>query len=83
MCCQCCQLDCLSLVTIHRGDSKPVPLKSFSRINSVVVLADELLCEAEKLLTQRIHPMTIIDGFRKSTAIVRAALEVSAIDNSV
>ena len=51
--------------------------------NSVVVLAGELLREAEKLVNQRIHPMTIIDGFRKATAIGRAALEASAADNSV
>ena len=53
------------------------------RSNSVVVLAGELLREAEKLVNQRIHPMTIIDGFRKAAAIGRAALEASAIDNSV
>lgn len=54
-----------------------------ARVNSVVVLSGELLREAEKLVKQRIHPMTIIDGFRKAAAIGRAALEASAIDNSV
>ena len=29
---------------------------------SVVVLAGELLREAEKLVSQKIHPMTIISG---------------------
>ena len=58
-------------------------LKCLARVNSVVVLSGELLREAEKLVNQRIHPMTIIDGFRKAAAIGRAALEASAIDNSV
>ena len=31
---------------------------------SVVVLAGELLREAEQLVNQKIHPMTIIAGFR-------------------
>ena len=31
---------------------------------SVVVLAGELLREAEQLVAQKIHPMTIIAGFR-------------------
>ena len=50
---------------------------------SVVVLAGELLREAEKLVNQRIHPMTIIDGFRKAAVIARKALEASAVDHSV
>lgn len=32
---------------------------------SVVVLAGELLREAEKLVNQKIHPMTIISGAHK------------------
>ena len=35
---------------------------------SVVVLAGELLREAEKLVSQKIHPMTIISG-RSSSLI--------------
>jgi T-complex protein 1 subunit beta len=31
---------------------------------SVVVLAGELLREAEKLISQKIHPMTIISGIQ-------------------
>ena len=34
---------------------------------SVVVLAGELLREAEKLVNQKIHPMTIIAGAHAST----------------
>lgn len=43
---------------------------------SVVVLASELLKEAEKLITiSRIHPQTVIAGYRKATDICRNALE--------
>lgn len=35
---------------------------------SVVVLAGELLREAEKLVATKIHPMTIISGFVISTS---------------
>lgn len=36
---------------------------------SVVVLAGELLREAEKLIGTKIHPMTIISGFHLSYLI--------------
>ena len=49
---------------------------------SVVVLAGEMLREAEKLIQQRIHPMTIIQGWRMATKAARAALEASSFDNS-
>ncbi len=49
---------------------------------SVAVLAGELLREAEKLINLRIHPMTIIDGWRKATQVARAALEASSLDHS-
>ena len=48
---------------------------------SVTVLAGELLREAEKLIAQKIHPMVIIDGWRKATTIARAQLEASALDH--
>uniref|UniRef100_A0A7S3PEH4 T-complex protein 1 subunit beta n=1 Tax=Aplanochytrium stocchinoi TaxID=215587 RepID=A0A7S3PEH4_9STRA len=48
---------------------------------SVVVLAGELLREAEKLVQQRIHPMTIVDGWRLATKAAREALIKSARDN--
>ncbi|KAI9022525.1 chaperonin Cpn60/TCP-1 family [Hyaloraphidium curvatum] len=49
---------------------------------SVCVLASELLKEAEKLVAQKIHPQTIIEGFRLATAVARKTLESSAVDNS-
>jgi len=48
---------------------------------SVVVLACELLKEAELLIAQKIHPQTIIAGWRKATSEARAALEKSAVDH--
>lgn len=49
---------------------------------SVVVLASELLREAEKLVAMRLHPQTIIAGYRRSTDVAREALTNSAQDNS-
>lgn len=49
---------------------------------SVTVLAGELLREAEKLIHAKIHPQTIVAGFRKATEVARAALVGCAIDNS-
>lgn len=49
---------------------------------SVVVLAGEMLRQAEKLIQQRIHPMTIIEGWRAACKAARAALEASSFDNS-
>ena len=48
---------------------------------SVVVLAGELLREAEDLIKQRVHPMTIMEGWRIATKAARAALIASAVDN--
>jgi len=49
---------------------------------SVTVLASELIREAEKLIDMRIHPQTIIAGWRKATQAAREALEKSALDHS-
>lgn len=49
---------------------------------SVTVLAAELLREAEKLVEQKIHPQTIIAGWRMATAIAREALTNFSQDNS-
>jgi len=49
---------------------------------SVTVLASELIREAEKLVDMRIHPQTIIAGWRKASAAAKEALEKSANDNS-
>jgi len=48
---------------------------------SVVVLASELLREAEKLIEQRIHPQNIVAGWRMATKIARDALETQAKDH--
>ena len=48
---------------------------------SVCVLAAELLREAEKLIAQKIHPQTIIEGFRIASAVSLRALEKAAQDN--
>jgi len=49
---------------------------------SVTVLAGELLREAEKLIAQKIHPQTIVEGYRMATNAAREALTASAKDNS-
>ncbi|KAK4721159.1 hypothetical protein R3W88_011392 [Solanum pinnatisectum] len=48
---------------------------------SVVVLAGELLREAEKLVNAKIHPMTIIAGFRMASECARNVLEQKVVDN--
>lgn len=45
---------------------------------SVAVLAAELLREAERLIEMRIHPQTIIAGYRKALKIAQEALVSSA-----
>ncbi|KAK3750944.1 hypothetical protein QZH41_015022 [Actinostola sp. cb2023] len=49
---------------------------------SVTVLAAELLKEAEKLIQCKIHPQTIISGWRKSVKVAEEALEAAALDHS-
>lgn len=49
---------------------------------SVTVLAAELLREAEKLVNSKIHPQTIIEGFRIASRAALSALESVAIDRS-
>jgi hypothetical protein len=48
---------------------------------SVTVLAAELLREAEKLIGLRIHPQTIVEGFRIASAAALKALEGAAVDH--
>ncbi|KAK6020921.1 T-complex protein 1, beta subunit [Ostertagia ostertagi] len=48
---------------------------------SVTVLAAELLREAEKLVNQRIHPQTIIAGYRRALLIAQDALRSSAMES--
>lgn len=49
---------------------------------SVTVLAAELLREAEKLVDQKIHPQTIIEGYRIASTAALKALEKIAVDHS-
>ncbi|KDQ14228.1 hypothetical protein BOTBODRAFT_159766 [Botryobasidium botryosum FD-172 SS1] len=49
---------------------------------SVCVLASELLREAEKLVQSKIHPQTIVEGYRIASAAALKALEGSALDHS-
>lgn len=49
---------------------------------SVTVLASELLKEAEQLISKKLHPQTIVAGWRKATAVARQALEAFAADHS-
>ena len=48
---------------------------------SVVVLAGELLRQAEALTQKRIHPMTIVEGWRMAAVVARKALAASAVDH--
>lgn len=49
---------------------------------SVAVLCGELLREAEFLVNQRVHPMTIMAGWRQAVQIARAALTAAAVDHA-
>eukprot|EP00794_Sanderia_malayensis_P012792 gene12792-14103_t len=49
---------------------------------TVAVFASELLKQAEKLIACKIHPQTIISGFRKSVKVAEKALTNCAKDNS-
>lgn len=48
---------------------------------SVAVFASELLKEAEQLVSMKIHPQTIVSGWRKATDEARKALTNAAVDN--
>jgi len=48
---------------------------------SVTVLASELLKEAERLIQMKLHPQTIVSGWRKATDVAREALTNAAINN--
>lgn len=47
----------------------------------VVVLASELLREAEILIEKKIHPQTICSGYRTATKIARKMLEKISVDH--
>mmetsp|Transcript_6021 Transcript_6021/g.20590 ORF Transcript_6021/g.20590 Transcript_6021/m.20590 type:complete len:574 (+) Transcript_6021:395-2116(+) len=48
---------------------------------SVVVFAGELIREAERLVAQKIHPMTIIAGFRLACEVGNQRLQTIAMNN--
>ncbi|KAG7662307.1 CCT2 [[Candida] subhashii] len=48
---------------------------------SVTVLTAELLREAEKLIEKKIHPQTIVEGFRIAHRVSVDALDKNAVDN--
>lgn len=48
---------------------------------SVCVLAAELLREAEKLINTKIHPQTVVEGYRVASEAALRALEESAVDH--
>ncbi|KAG1776008.1 chaperonin Cpn60/TCP-1 family [Suillus placidus] len=49
---------------------------------SVCVLAAELLREAERLIAMKIHPQTIVEGYRVASIAALAALENAAVDHA-
>jgi len=49
---------------------------------SVCVFAAELLRQAEKLIDQKIHPQTVISGWRKATKVAQEELIGFAVDHS-
>ncbi|KAF8351728.1 chaperonin Cpn60/TCP-1 family [Amanita rubescens] len=49
---------------------------------SVCVLAAECLREAERLINQKIHPQTVVEGYRIASVAALKALEGAAVDNS-
>lgn len=50
---------------------------------SVTVLASELLREGEQLISAKLHPQTIIQGWREATKLAVEALENAAVQHSL
>lgn len=48
---------------------------------SVTVLAAELLREAESLVSKKLHPQTIISGYRRAVKVALDVLKDTALDN--
>jgi len=78
------------LKSIHVDNPAAKVLVDISRVQddevgdgttSVVVLAGELLREAEQLVAQKIHPMTIIAGYREACDVAKASLQGGAFSN--
>ncbi|GAC77109.1 chaperonin complex component, TCP-1 beta subunit [Moesziomyces antarcticus T-34] len=78
------------LKSIHLDNAAAKILVNISKVQddevgdgttSVCVLAAELLREAEKLIDMRIHPQTIVEGYRIASAAALKALEDTAEDH--
>ena len=78
------------LKSIHLDNAAAKILVNISKVQddevgdgttSVCVLAAELLREAEKLVMSKIHPQTIVEGYRIASAAALEALEKSTKDN--
>lgn len=58
--------------------------KKYLKNNIFIALinsAAELLREAERMIDRKIHPQTIISGYRKAASVALEALEAAANDN--
>jgi T-complex protein 1 subunit beta len=66
------------LINVSKGQDDEVG----DGTTSVTVLAAELLREADHLVTQKLHPQTILAGWRKATDAAQAALDKMAEDHS-
>ncbi|KAK6115680.1 hypothetical protein DH2020_007949 [Rehmannia glutinosa] len=76
-------LCCLTLALASCDISKVQDDEVGDGTTSVVVLAGELLREAEKLVHTKIHPMTIISGYRMAAECARNALLEKVVDNKL
>ncbi|SNX88004.1 probable CCT2 - chaperonin of the TCP1 ring complex, cytosolic [Melanopsichium pennsylvanicum] len=79
------------LKSIHLDNAAAKILVNISKVQddevgdgttSVCVLAAELLREAEKLIEMRIHPQTIVQGYRIASTAALKALEDTAEDHA-
>ncbi len=61
--------------------SKTQDLEVGDGTTSVTVLAAELLREGEKLIEMKIHPQTIVAGWRKAAKVALSTLHDSSNDN--
>jgi T-complex protein 1 subunit beta len=76
LCCPCsCTLQCnqhhARFLTVAGAYCALLPHQVGDGTTSVTVLCGELLREAEQLVNARLHPQTIIQGWRLATAIAR------------
>jgi T-complex protein 1 subunit beta len=79
------------LKSIHLDNAAAKVLVNISKVQddevgdgttSVTVLSAELLREAERLVGMKIHPQTIVKGYRIASEAAFKALKASSVDNS-